>query len=92
MINMAVGSSGAKDNSLRGVLYPNKITYTLSALKIITGCGMVVLGSLALYYKASYARTAVGLWAGIVVIVSGVLGAFSVRTGASRWVLIQRFY
>ena len=84
---MAGGGASTKENSLRGILYPNKITYTLSALKIITGCGMVVLGSLALYYKASYARTAVGLWAGIVVIVSGVLGAFSVRTGASRYFL-----
>jgi hypothetical protein len=78
------GGTASKDNSLRGVLYPNKLTYTLSGLKILTGCGMVVLGAGALYHKASYARTAVGLWAGIVVIVSGVLGAFSVRTGASR--------
>ncbi len=81
---MAGGTNASKDTSIRGLLYPNKLTYTLSGLKILTGCGMVVLGALALYHKASYARTAVGLWAGIVVIVSGVLGAFSVRTGASR--------
>ena len=45
------GASASKDISARGLLYPNKMTYTLSGLKILTGCGMVVLGSLALYHK-----------------------------------------
>lgn len=70
--------------SLRGVFYPRRITNTLSALKIACGCGLVIFGALALYQKASYARTASGVWAGIVIIISGVLGCFSVRTNASR--------
>ena len=73
-----------ESQTLRGVFYPRKITYTLSALKIITGCGLVLLGALALYQKASYARTASGVWAGIVVIICGVFGAFSVKMAASR--------
>lgn len=77
--------SNLKDSqTLRGVFYPRKITYTLSALKIATGCGLVLLGALALYQKASYARTASGVWAGIVVIICGVFGAFSVKMAASR--------
>ena len=77
--------SNLKDSqTLRGVFYPRKITYTLSGLKIAIGCGLVLLGALALYQKASYARTASGLWAGIVVIICGVFGAFSVRMAASR--------
>lgn len=77
--------SNLKDSqTLRGVFYPRKITYTLSGLKIATGCGLVLLGALALYQKASYARTASGVWAGIIVIICGVFGAFSVKMAASR--------
>ena len=73
-----------ESQSLRGIFYPRKITYVLSSLKIAAGCGLVLLGALALYQKASYARTASGLWSGIIVIISGVLGAFSVKMSASR--------
>jgi len=61
---MAGTGTTSKTSSQRGILYPNKVTTTLSVLKILTGCGMVILGSLALFHKASYARTAVGVWAG----------------------------
>ena len=60
----------------KGVFYPKKLTYVLSGLKVIFGSGLVVMGALALYHKASYGRTASGLWAGIVVVISGVLGVF----------------
>ena len=73
-----------ESQTLRGIFYPRKITYVLSSLKIAAGCGLVLLGALALYQKASYARTASGLWSGIIVIISGVLGAFSVKMSASR--------
>lgn len=65
-------------------LYPTRLTYVISGLKIIFGSGLVVMGALALYHKASYGRTAAGLWAGIMVIISGVLGIFSVKMGATR--------
>jgi hypothetical protein len=71
---MMAGVSGAslKDSqSLRGMFYPRRITYTLSGLKIAGGCGLVLLGALALYQKASYAKTASGLWAGFIIIISG---------------------
>ena len=74
-----------------GTFYPRKVTYTLAALKIICGCALVVLGTLALYQKASYARTAAGLWGGIIVIISGVLGIFSVRSHASRYYVLSFF-
>ena len=87
---------GVKDNSrahssFDGFHYPNRLTYTLSALKIATGCGLVFLGTLALYQKASYARTASGLWAGIIVIISGVLGIFSVKMNASKPYVLSFF-
>ena len=70
--------------ALKGLFYPKKLTYVLSGLKIIFGSGLVVMGALALYHKASYGRTASGLWAGIVTVISGVLGVFSVKMGATR--------
>ena len=41
--------------------------------------------------KASYGRTASGLWAGIVVIISGVFGIFSVLRHASRPYVLSFF-
>lgn len=85
MLSCCRMSSNLKESqTLRGVFYPRKITYTLSGLKIVSGCGLVLLGALALYQKASYARTASGVWAGIIVLICGVFGAFSVRMAASR--------
>ncbi len=69
---------------LRGIFYPKKITYVLSGLKIMCGVGLVLVGALALYQKASYAKTASGLWGGIIVIISGVFGCYSVKMNASR--------
>ena len=46
-----------ESQTLRGIFYPRKITYVLSSLKIAAGCGLVLLGALALYQKASYAKT-----------------------------------
>ena len=66
------------------VLYPRRFTYALSALKIATGCGLVALGAVALYLKASYAGSAAGLWTGIIVVISGVLGAASVQQRGSE--------
>lgn len=69
--------------------YPKKLTYVLSALKIAVGCGLVFLGCLAIYQKAAYGRTASGLWTGIIVIISGVLGVASAKMNASRKVIIS---
>ena len=87
-------SSAAKASSsnLASVLYPRRVTYVLSALKIATGCGLVALGAVALYLKASYAGSAAGLWTGIIVVISGVLGAFSVRRNASRRAYVILFF
>ena len=76
------------------MLYPRRFTYTLSALKIATGCGLVALGAVALYLKASYAGSAAGLWTGIIVVISGVLGAASVqqRGSASRRAYVILFF
>lgn len=63
---------------------PKRATYVLSILKLICGCGLVVLGALALYMKASYSRTASGVWGGIVVIISGVLGTFTAKMNGFR--------
>ncbi len=71
-------------NDIRGIFYPRRLTYTLAFLKMAAGCGLVLMGAMALYLKASYSRSAAGLWAGIIVIISGVLGAFTVKMNASR--------
>ena len=77
--------SNLKDSqSLRGVWYPRKAITVLSILKLILGGGLVILGALALYQKASYARLASGLWAGFILFLSGVFGIFSVKMSASK--------
>ena len=64
--------------------FPERITYVLSALKIACGCFLIVLGTLALYQKASYSRASAGIWGGIMVVISGVIGIFTVRMKSSR--------
>ena len=64
--------------------FPFKLTATLSALKIVCGCVLVGLGAAAIIQKAGYAWKGAGIAGGVVVIISGVLGAYSVRTGAIR--------
>ena len=77
--------SNLKDSqSLRGVWYPRKAITVLSILKLILGGGLVILGALALYQKASYARLASGLWSGFILFLSGVFGIFSVKMSASK--------
>ena len=61
-----------------------RATYILSSAKIVCGCGLLAAGATALYLKASYGHTSSGLWAGTIVIISGVLGIFSVIRHASR--------
>ena len=70
--------------SLHSGFFPFKLTATLSALKIVGGCVLVGLGAAAIIQKAGYAWKGAGIAGGVVVIISGVLGAYSVRTGASR--------
>ena len=82
----------ASSSNLASVLYPRRVTYVLSSLKIATGCGLVALGAVALYLKASYAGSAAGLWTGIIVVISGVLGAFSVRRNSSRRAYVILFF
>ena len=50
----------------------------------MSGCGLLATGASALYIKASYGDTASGIWAGTLVIISGVFGIFSVLRNASR--------
>ena len=77
--------SNLKDSqSLRGVWYPRKAITVLSILKLVLGGGLVILGALALYQKASYARLASGLWSGFILFLSGVFGIFSVKMSASK--------
>ena len=82
-------ATSKSEEDYRGFFYPRKLTYVLSGLKIIFGSGLVVMGALALYHKASYGRTAAGLWAGIVVVISGVFGIFSVKMNASRTYILS---
>ena len=70
--------------SVHSGFFPFKLTATLSALKIVGGCVLVGLGAAAIIQKAGYAWKGAGIAGGVVVIISGVLGAYSVRTGASR--------
>ena len=82
----------ASSSNLASALYPRRVTYVLSSLKIATGCGLVALGAVALYLKASYAGSAAGLWTGIIVVISGVLGAFSVRRNSTRRAYVILFF
>ena len=61
-----------------------RLTCVLSSAKIVSGCGLLATGASALYLKASYGDTASGIWAGTLVIISGVFGIFSVLRNASR--------
>ena len=61
-----------------------RLTCVLSSAKIVSGCGLLATGASALYVKASYGDTASGIWAGTLVIISGVFGIFSVLRNASR--------
>ena len=64
--------------------FPFRLTATLAALKVVGGCLMVGLGAAAMVQQAAYSRQAGGIWAGIVVTISGVLGAYAVRTSGDR--------
>ena len=64
--------------------FPFKLTATLSALKIVCGCVLVGLGAAAIIQNAGMAWKGAGIAGGVVVIISGVLGAYAVRTGAIR--------
>ena len=74
--------------SIQGGFFPFKLTATLSALKIIGGFMLIGLGAAAMVQRAGYARYAAGLWGGVLVIISGVLGAYTVRTHALRLYVI----
>ena len=64
--------------------FPFKLTATLSALKIVCGCVLVGLGAAAIIQNAGMAWKGAGIAGGVVVIISGVLGAYAVRTGAIK--------
>ena len=64
--------------------HPRRATYILATLKIITGSVLVALGALAFIQNASYGNTAAGLWGGIIVVISGVLGVFTVRMNGAK--------
>ena len=66
------------------VFFPFKLTATLSALKIVCGSVLVGLGAAAIIQNAGMAWKGAGIAGGVVVIISGVLGAYAVRTGAIR--------
>ena len=68
--------------SMVGGYFPYRLTATLAALKVVSGCLLVGLGAAAMVQQAGYSRQATGIWGGIVVTISGVLGAYTVRTGA----------
>ena len=70
--------------SITGGFFPFKLTATLAALKIVGGCMLIGLGAAAIVQHAGYAGHAAGIWDGVLVIISGVLGAYTVRTRASR--------
>ena len=71
-------------SSTAAPFFPFKLTATLSALKIVCGCMLVGLAAAAIIQSAGLAWKAAGIVGGSVVIISGVLGAYSVRTGANR--------
>ena len=74
--------------SVHGGYFPFKLTATLAALKIVGGCMLIGLGAAAMVQKAAFAETAAGIWSGVIVIISGVLGAYTVRTNALRLYVI----
>lgn len=83
-------AAAAMDDSIsvHGGYFPFKLTATLAALKIVGGCMLIGLGAAAMVQKAAYADTAAGIWSGVIVIISGVLGAYTVRTNALRLYVI----
>ena len=86
---LSVGGSpggGEAPSSLthQAAYFPYRLTATLAALKVVSGCLLVGLGAAAMVQQAGYSRQATGIWAGVVVIISGVLGAWTIRTGALR--------
>ena len=86
---LSVGGSpggGEAPSSLthQATYFPYRLTATLAALKVVSGCLLVGLGAAAMVQQAGYSRQATGIWAGVVVIISGVLGAWTIRTGALR--------
>ena len=64
--------------------FPFRLTATLAALKIVGGSMMVGLGVAALIQGATYANKVASIYGGVLVILSGVFGAFSVRTNAFK--------
>ena len=90
---LSVGGSpggGEAPSSLthQAAYFPYRLTATLAALKVVSGCLLVGLGAAAMVQQAGYSRQATGIWAGVVVIISGVLGAWTIRTGALRGAVI----
>lgn len=77
-------SAPGEESIMQGSFFPYRLTATLSALKIVCGCMLVGLGAAAMVQKAGYAGKATGISGGVVVIISGVLGAYAVRTNATR--------
>lgn len=75
---------GEDSFTLQNLYFPFKLTATISALKIVEGCLLIGLGAAALVKYASYSGHASGIWGGVIVVISGVLGAYSVRTNAIR--------
>ena len=84
-------SLSLQHHSSSSPFFPFKLTATLSALKIVCGCMLVGLAAAAIIQSAGLAWKAAGIAGGIVVIISGVLGAYSVRTGANRQYVILFF-
>ena len=78
------GESMTLTNQQSASYFPYRLTATLAALKVVSGCLLVGLGAAAMVQQAGYSRQATGIWAGVVVIISGVLGAWTIRTGALR--------
>ena len=79
------GATQAEESlSITGGYFPFKLTATLAALKIVGGCMLIGLGAAAIVQHAGYAGHAAGIWDGVLVIISGVLGAYTVRTRALR--------
>ena len=65
--------------------FPHRLTATLAALKVVAGCLLVGLGTAAMVQQAGYSRQATGIWGGLVIIISGVLGAYAVSAEAWRY-------
>ena len=76
-------------NQFPTAFFPFKLTATLSALKIVCGSVLVGLGAAAIIQNAGMAWKGAGIAGGVVVIISGVLGAYAVRTGALKTYVIS---